>query len=113
MKCPDLGPGSGHQILKVGDAEQTQEEAFFFGKIARDFSYVTRPAAQGRVTIELQGHGVIEAYGCFYPKVFPVNKPPGNLRALTEPDLLTLSAVICHLCLLYLKVADVQQKFRV
>ena len=56
LKCPDLGPGSGHQILKVGDAEQTQEEAFFFGKIARDFSYVTRPAAQGRVTIELQGH---------------------------------------------------------
>ena len=51
----DLGPGSGHLILKVGDAEQTQEEAFFFGKIARDFSYVTRPAAQGRVTIELQG----------------------------------------------------------
>ena len=63
LKCPDLGPGSGHQILKVGDAEQTQEEAFFFGKI--------------------------------------------NLRMLTEPDLLTLSAVICHLCLLYLKVADV------
>ena len=43
LNCPDLGPGSGHQILKVGDAEQTQEEAFFFGKIARDFSYVTRP----------------------------------------------------------------------
>ena len=107
LRPPNLGQGSGHQVLKVGDLEQTKNEAYYFSRLSRDFTYITRPAQHDPITVQLQNYGEIRAYGCYYPRVFPVDKAPGNLRQLSDYDMLLLAAMLSHLGLMFIRVADV------
>ena len=101
-----LGNGAAHQVLKVGDADQTRTESWFFNRIARDFGYVTRPAAQG-AKLYIANYGEVAAHGCYYPRIHPINMAPGSFRKFSENDMLVLCAIISHLGLMYLRVADV------
>ena len=87
-------------------AEQTRMESWYFSRIARDFGYVTRPAAQGYVDIDIANFGVVAVYGCYYPRIYPINKAPGVSGNFSEQDMLVLCTIISHLGLMYLKVAD-------
>ena len=67
-----LGNGAAHQVLKVGDADQTRTESWFFSRVARDF--MTRPAAQGAIKLNIANYGEIAAHGC-QRVLLPSNTP--------------------------------------
>ena len=46
------------------------------------------------------------ANGCYYPRIHPINMA-GSFRNFSENDMLVLCAIISHLGLMYLRVADV------
>ena len=45
----DLGPGAGHQVLKLGPPESCLDEYRWFETLARDFQYVPRPSIKGEI----------------------------------------------------------------
>ena len=107
----DLGPGAGHQVLKLGPPESCLDEYRWFETLARDFQYVPRPSIKGEIQVTLEANGPLPgraftAFGAFFQKVEPIDRSPGSLRAVTEADLLFCLVCISHLAALYLRVAD-------
>ena len=112
LEVPDvLGPGAGHQVLKLGPPESCLDEYRWFETLARDFQYVPRPSIKGEIQVTLEANGPLPgraftAFGAFFQKVEPIDRSPGSLRAVTEADLLFCLVCISHLAALYLRVAD-------
>ena len=107
-EVPDaLGPGAGHQVLKLGPPESCLDEYRWFDTLARDFQYVPRPSIKGEIQVTLEANGPLPgraftAFGAFFQKVEPIDRSPGSLRAVTEADLLFCLVCISHLAALYL-----------
>ena len=107
--CRSLVSSTARQATTKGlsSAPGLATESWFFRRIARDFGYVTRPAAQGALKLYIANYGEVAAHGCYYPRIHPINMAPGSFRRFSENDMLVLCAIISHLGLMYLRVADV------